>query len=192
MLNFFSSLSLLNLLDPILFLKAIQPQVPRYLGTHGICAPDLLEPNQGYLGTWHPPWYRGTQGHLDLSSITHYHYNAQQLCNNAPFLSSATHRTIMHLSHPAQSVPAQERFARENHCEIERRRRNKMSAYITELSDMVSMRMVMVVMMMVVMVMVVVLMIMVEEQDVRLHHRALRHGPHLQRPCQKTRQADHP
>ena len=30
-----------------------------------------------------------------------------------------------------------ERFARENHCEIERRRRNKMSAYITELSDMV-------------------------------------------------------
>jgi len=31
----------------------------------------------------------------------------------------------------------QERFARENHCEIERRRRNKMSAYITELSDMV-------------------------------------------------------
>ena len=46
----------------------------------------------------------------------------------------------MHLSHPAQSVPAQERFARENHCEIERRRRNKMSAYITELSDMVSKR----------------------------------------------------
>ena len=46
----------------------------------------------------------------------------------------------MHLSHPAQSVPAQERFARENHCEIERRRRNKMSAYITELSDMVSVR----------------------------------------------------
>eukprot|EP00095_Tigriopus_kingsejongensis_P002991 snap_masked-scaffold250_size238258-processed-gene-1.7 protein:Tk02991 transcript:snap_masked-scaffold250_size238258-processed-gene-1.7-mRNA-1 annotation:"aryl hydrocarbon receptor nuclear translocator homolog isoform x11" len=30
-----------------------------------------------------------------------------------------------------------EKFARENHCEIERRRRNKMSAYITELSDMV-------------------------------------------------------
>ena len=53
----------------------------------------------------------------------------------------------MHLSHPAQSVPAQERFARENHCEIERRRRNKMSAYITELSDMVSMRGVMVVIM---------------------------------------------
>lgn len=33
--------------------------------------------------------------------------------------------------------PDKERFARENHCEIERRRRNKMSAYITELSDMV-------------------------------------------------------
>jgi aryl hydrocarbon receptor nuclear translocator len=33
--------------------------------------------------------------------------------------------------------PEKERFARENHCEIERRRRNKMSAYITELSDMV-------------------------------------------------------
>ena len=31
-----------------------------------------------------------------------------------------------------------------------------------------------------------------EEQDVRLHHRALRHGPHLQRPRQKARQADHP
>lgn len=31
-----------------------------------------------------------------------------------------------------------ERYAsRENHCEIERRRRNKMTAYITELSDMV-------------------------------------------------------
>ena len=34
-------------------------------------------------------------------------------------------------------VNDKERFARENHCEIERRRRNKMSAYITELSDMV-------------------------------------------------------
>ena len=75
----------------------------------------------------------------------------------------------MHLSHPAQSVPAQERFARENHCEIERRRRNKMSAYITELSDMVS-KLRMVVVMMVVMV---VSMIMEEEQNVRLHHRAL-------------------
>ncbi|CAG5119250.1 unnamed protein product [Candidula unifasciata] len=30
-----------------------------------------------------------------------------------------------------------ERFARESHCEIERRRRNKMTAYINELSDMV-------------------------------------------------------
>ena len=30
-----------------------------------------------------------------------------------------------------------EKYARENHCEIERRRRNKMSSYITELSDMV-------------------------------------------------------
>nr|CAD7591287.1 unnamed protein product [Timema genevievae] len=29
------------------------------------------------------------------------------------------------------------RTGRENHCEIERRRRNKMTAYITELSDMV-------------------------------------------------------
>lgn len=36
------------------------------------------------------------------------------------------------------SVQDKERFAsRENHCEIERRRRNKMTAYITELSDMV-------------------------------------------------------
>lgn len=33
--------------------------------------------------------------------------------------------------------PEKEKYARENHCEIERRRRNKMSAYITELSDMV-------------------------------------------------------
>ncbi|KAG7220832.1 hypothetical protein INR49_031571 [Caranx melampygus] len=30
-----------------------------------------------------------------------------------------------------------ERYARENHSEIERRRRNKMTQYITELSDMV-------------------------------------------------------
>lgn len=37
-----------------------------------------------------------------------------------------------------ESVQDKERFAsRENHCEIERRRRNKMTAYITELSDMV-------------------------------------------------------
>ncbi|XP_011863098.1 PREDICTED: aryl hydrocarbon receptor nuclear translocator homolog isoform X2 [Vollenhovia emeryi] len=36
------------------------------------------------------------------------------------------------------NVQDKERFAsRENHCEIERRRRNKMTAYITELSDMV-------------------------------------------------------
>ncbi|XP_020710114.2 aryl hydrocarbon receptor nuclear translocator homolog isoform X2 [Athalia rosae] len=36
------------------------------------------------------------------------------------------------------NIPDKERFAsRENHCEIERRRRNKMTAYITELSDMV-------------------------------------------------------
>ena len=31
-----------------------------------------------------------------------------------------------------------------------------------------------------------------EEQDVRLHHRTLRHGAHLQRTRQKTRQTDHP
>lgn len=37
-----------------------------------------------------------------------------------------------------ETVQDKERFAsRENHCEIERRRRNKMTAYITELSDMV-------------------------------------------------------
>uniref|UniRef100_A0A1I8NI81 Aryl hydrocarbon receptor nuclear translocator homolog n=1 Tax=Musca domestica TaxID=7370 RepID=A0A1I8NI81_MUSDO len=36
------------------------------------------------------------------------------------------------------SIQDKERYAsRENHCEIERRRRNKMTAYITELSDMV-------------------------------------------------------
>ncbi|XP_068917535.1 aryl hydrocarbon receptor nuclear translocator homolog isoform X13 [Tenebrio molitor] len=36
------------------------------------------------------------------------------------------------------TIQDKERFAsRENHCEIERRRRNKMTAYITELSDMV-------------------------------------------------------
>lgn len=36
-----------------------------------------------------------------------------------------------------QDQSDKERFARESHCEIERRRRNKMSAYITELCDMV-------------------------------------------------------
>ncbi|XP_014205398.1 aryl hydrocarbon receptor nuclear translocator homolog isoform X2 [Copidosoma floridanum] len=37
-----------------------------------------------------------------------------------------------------ENVQDKDRFAsRENHCEIERRRRNKMTAYITELSDMV-------------------------------------------------------
>ncbi|KAJ8979898.1 hypothetical protein NQ317_017521 [Molorchus minor] len=36
-----------------------------------------------------------------------------------------------------ENIQDKERFARENHCEIERRRRNKMTAYITELSDMV-------------------------------------------------------
>ena len=36
-----------------------------------------------------------------------------------------------------ESTQDRERYARENHSEIERRRRNKMTAYITELSDMV-------------------------------------------------------
>ena len=34
-------------------------------------------------------------------------------------------------------LQGKDKYARENHCEIERRRRNKMSSYITELSDMV-------------------------------------------------------
>merc|ERR1711899_135703 len=39
---------------------------------------------------------------------------------------------------PGEENPlGKDKYARENHCEIERRRRNKMSSYITELSDMV-------------------------------------------------------
>ncbi|KAK7115769.1 aryl hydrocarbon receptor nuclear translocator homolog isoform X2 [Littorina saxatilis] len=38
---------------------------------------------------------------------------------------------------PGNETADKERFARESHCEIERRRRNKMTAYINELCDMV-------------------------------------------------------
>ena len=49
------------------------------------------------------------------------------------FSSSPFHAFLppLHLPHLSVSV------LRENHCEIERRRRNKMTAYIAELSDMV-------------------------------------------------------
>ena len=77
MLNFFSSLSLLNLLDLILFLKAIQPHVSKHLGTQGICASELLEPKRTLVpgtprGT---KVLRGTWTYLLSLTITIMHNN---------------------------------------------------------------------------------------------------------------------
>lgn len=45
--------------------------------------------------------------------------------------------TSFHLTYGVMTDAFFATYRRENHCEIERRRRNKMTAYITELSDMV-------------------------------------------------------
>jgi len=70
---------------------------------------------------------------LDQGSIPLINLPLQQQNSRPP----NNHQNLSQQRPPNNVQEGRERFARENHSEIERRRRNKMTHYINELADMV-------------------------------------------------------
>nr|XP_015805867.2 aryl hydrocarbon receptor nuclear translocator isoform X3 [Nothobranchius furzeri] len=89
--------------------------------------PDLTDPNLGL----------GASGQSSGGAVAPKVTNQRRAATNFDEEEDEGNKMMRFDDETGGSSNEKERFARENHSEIERRRRNKMTAYITELSDMV-------------------------------------------------------